>query len=137
MDRLAGWENRLVTYYERVRNAPFQWGKLDCALFACDAIETMTGIDPARDLRGKYETEEQATDYGDLGTLAADAMQREGVVTINPKLAKRGDPILADIHGRQTLGVCDGRRVLFVKPTGGMGSLSIDSLMLVRAWSIP
>lgn len=50
------WEKRLVAVTEAHMNTPLVWGKSDCLLTTCDAIEAMTGIDPAADIRGKYKS---------------------------------------------------------------------------------
>ncbi len=35
---------------------PFIWGETDCFLVCCDWIARVTGIDPAADLRGTYDS---------------------------------------------------------------------------------
>lgn len=37
-------------------SAPFQWGVHDCALWAFDAVQALTGRDPAADLRGQWHS---------------------------------------------------------------------------------
>jgi hypothetical protein len=44
--RLQGWEKRLFAFLEDTSKRTFEYGKHDCALFACDAIETLTGKNP-------------------------------------------------------------------------------------------
>ncbi len=45
--RRPDWPARLRTIIEAARERPFSWGQHDCCLFASDAIEAMTGVDPA------------------------------------------------------------------------------------------
>lgn len=41
------WEARLSEYLIKVGAEPFQYGRLDCALFVAGAVEAMTGEDHA------------------------------------------------------------------------------------------
>lgn len=53
--RFQDWPTRLAEFIETRRFTPFKWGKNDCCLFAADAVLAMTGVDPAKRLRG-YRT---------------------------------------------------------------------------------
>lgn len=46
----------LQGYIARTRGARFAWGVNDCALWCAGAVEACTGVDPAADLRGQYES---------------------------------------------------------------------------------
>jgi hypothetical protein len=50
--RFANWPERLAAFLESRRVSPKQWGVNDCGLFCADAIEAMTGVDMAEELRG-------------------------------------------------------------------------------------
>jgi len=52
MMRKPHWEKHLAEWHRVAETRPFLWGKSDCCLTACDAVLAITGIDPARDLRG-------------------------------------------------------------------------------------
>jgi len=56
LKRYDDWASRLLALITERRSTPFAWGQHDCALFACDAVKVMTGVDPARGLRGKYRS---------------------------------------------------------------------------------
>lgn len=56
MKRLPDWNARLAAVVEAARGRPFAYGRHDCALFAADAVEAMTGEDPAAAFRGRYGT---------------------------------------------------------------------------------
>ncbi len=51
------WPQRLCRLVNARYNSEFIWGVHDCALFACDAVETMTGTDPGPFFRGRYTSE--------------------------------------------------------------------------------
>jgi hypothetical protein len=50
------WQELLHNYLLRRQNEAFQWGTMDCCLFACDALLELTGVDLAVDFRGKYDS---------------------------------------------------------------------------------
>ena len=86
------WEKRLVAVTEVHINTPLVWGKSDCLLTACDAIEAMTGVDPAAGIRGKYKSKAGAYrlikqhGYDSLGAVLADRFAEIPVA-----MAGRGD----------------------------------------------
>lgn len=57
LTRLPDWDRRLARATERHMSTPMQWGESDCLLTVADAIEAVTGIDPAAKIRGKYSSE--------------------------------------------------------------------------------
>lgn len=60
MKRIDGWRKALDEYITTTDRAVFEWGKLDCAIFAANAVEAMTGVDLYEDFRGTYSTERGA-----------------------------------------------------------------------------
>ena len=57
LTRLYDWRARLAAEMDRQRRDPFTWGKQDCAIgFAAGIVEALTGVDMARDYRGKYSS---------------------------------------------------------------------------------
>lgn len=45
---------RLEDFIQDRRAVPFAWGTADCATFVFDAVQAMTGRDPAAHLRGRW-----------------------------------------------------------------------------------
>jgi len=121
----------------------FAWGSNDCALFAADAVEAITGIDIAEDFRGKYSTEEEAFDLIKSlvgGTTVADAAsycaaKHDLVEYEYPMMAKRGDLVVVEDAGRLIAGVIhlNGRDVIVVGE-GGLKRVPLTAIK--RAWSI-
>ena len=62
LTRFPNWHWRLQQYMRGLALETFEWGVNDCALWAAGAIEAMTGVDPAADLRGRYSDAEGATE---------------------------------------------------------------------------
>lgn len=155
MKRRADWPERLAEFLGERREMPFRWGVNDCALFACAAIEVMTGMDPAAAFRGQYSTARGAarkmSAYGGCGLEeVAEQMAREhGFEEIAVGLAGRGDAVLLDhatfcdadevwaeaISRRYSLGIVGpiGATAFFMW-TGGLVELPVSACR--RAWRV-
>ena len=100
MTRHSTWEADLAAYIAANRDEPFEWGRLDCALFFAGACLAMTGFDPGEPFRGKYTTE--------LG--AAKALKKFGAGDLESTLDGLFDVIEPGFVQRGD-GVWDGERV--------------------------
>ena len=132
MQRLPDWPIRLERFLRSSAERPFQYGVFDCALFACDAIGVMTGVDPARYLRGLYATRAEARKllayWGGFNAIAAANQMPEIAVTT----ARRGDVLLMR---RSALGLMalNGRQAV-VLTEKGLALAPIDSAL--KAWRV-
>jgi len=107
MARFRDWQSRLAACLAERRARAFEWGKHDCCLFVCDAVQAMTGRDPAADVRG-YRTERAAARIvKKLGGMRAIGGSRFGE-EILPALAQTGDVGLVVVEGRESLALCSG-----------------------------
>ena len=79
LTRLPDWDQRLARLVERHMQTPGVWGAADCLLTAMDAVEAVTGVDPAASVRGRYKTQ--------LG--AARLLRRNGFDDVEQALASR------------------------------------------------
>jgi len=98
--RKDDWLPRLEQAIARARELPFVWGSHDCCLFPCDVVRAMTGVDPARGLRGHYRSFRRAMvvlhGFGGMEALAEKIAARYGIPEVAPGLARRGDVVLLD-----------------------------------------
>lgn len=109
--RHRDWQSRLQACLAERRLRAFEWGVHDCCLFVCDAVQAMTGHDPAADVRG-YRTERDAARLVKrLGGLRAIGAARFGA-EIAPALAQTGDVALVVVDGRESLALCGGGHLL-------------------------
>lgn len=129
--RLHDWQTRLQALIDSRLHAPFEWGRHDCCLFVCDAIEAMTGHDPAKDLRGYSDERGAARILRDAGGVAAYADARAGP-EVAPSIAQIGDVGLVITDGRESLALCAGAHWLSV---GADGLKSLPITAASRAWS--
>lgn len=137
MIRHPDWHDRLATYLDRVSEEPFKWGEHDCALFAASAVQRMTGVDPAEDFRGTYDSYKGATEalreHGS-GTLLKTVRDWFGP-SISVHLAKRGDLVMRDAR---TLGVCVGQYSWFVAQIGaGVGLIALPTASCAYSFTVP
>lgn len=147
MTRVKNWEARLEHFLLANRFNAFRYGSWDCALFACGAIEAMTGTDPAAWFRGRYTSRMEARElmrektgtanfYKFLESMASEFHMPQ----IAMKLAQRGDMALVETGGACSLGIValDGQRVILAGETRagvqGLGFVGLDRG--VRAWRV-
>ena len=50
--RFYDWQERLDAAMNRAKSQMFSYGEFDCALFAADCVQAITGADYAAELRG-------------------------------------------------------------------------------------
>ena len=132
--RRADWEARLHDYLAALSGAVFDWGTLDCALFAAGAVEAMTGSDPAASYRGHYSTAGGATRalkrYG-AGTL--EATIDAGFAPRPIGFARRGDLVMVD----GMVGVCIGADAVFIgEQDGEAGLVRFARPSWSKCWSV-
>lgn len=134
--RRFDWPERLAALIEERRFAPFVWGVHDCAMFAADAVERQTGVDPLAQWRGTYNSEE--TGDAILGgvslTMFMDAALRAyGADPIAPAIAQRGDFVIINVGNMPTCGVHLGGSVA----APGVNRLHfLPFRSICRAWAI-
>jgi hypothetical protein len=79
--RKAALQEFLLASFE----LPFVYGRRDCALWACDFIQSQRGVDPGAAFRGRYKTRlgcaRLLKRQGGLLTIASDAFAAAGLCT--------------------------------------------------------
>ena len=104
MNRFPDWPERLQRFLERRQEQRFKWGVQDCALFACDAVVEMTGVDLAADFRGQYSTAHSARRaikifaHGGLADVAEKVAGKHHIAEVEVALAQRGDIALVEME---------------------------------------
>lgn len=102
LQRLPDWPERLIEFIEARRTRAFSWGSNDCALFAADAVLSMTGVDLGAEWRGYKSKRKAASIINKIGGMRAFAasLQEKQV-----GFAQRGDIVLASMEDMETFGV--------------------------------
>lgn len=107
----------------------FQWGRHDCALFAADCVQAITGIDPASELRG-YTTEAGAAKcIRRAGGMEALADARLGA-RVPVLMAQVGDVALLEQES-PLFAVCVGQHWLAAGLAGGLVALPLSAALIV------
>ncbi len=111
--RWPDWQSRLQAYLQANAAMRFEYGAFDCALFACGAVEAMTGVDLAAEVRGHYGSRMGAMRFlrQFVGSLSLEAAAERiaaaaGLVEVPVPAAARGDVLLRGRGPSAALGIC-------------------------------
>ncbi len=106
--RRENWPALLNEWVEASRARPFKWRTWDCCSAAAAWVETCTGVDLFAPYAGRYSTAQGATriinQAGGLESLVGAALGDD----VGAAFAGRGDVVLVNIEGRESLAVCLG-----------------------------
>ena len=137
--RFDNWPEALAAYIDRKRNEPFEWGVNDCCLFGADWIQICTGLDPAFDLRGKYNSALGAKRIidksGGLSVMVASALIPLGFKEVALSIASRGDILVRDSGQGDCAGIVIGSESCFVSREG-LRFIPTKLQADARAWRI-
>jgi hypothetical protein len=134
----------LVAFVAANKDARFEWGKWDCALFAASGIQAMTGTDIASDFRNGYTDEAGAmatikavcggTSVADAAAYCASKHNLKELA--HPLMAQRGDLVIVEDSGRLVAGLVNsnGRHVVAAGQSGLNTRIPIGNVK--RAWRI-
>jgi hypothetical protein len=144
--RSQHWATRaLHQFLVNARSLPFAWGSHDCALFAANGIEAMTGVDIASEFRGLYTDEASAKAAiekvagvfnGTVEDAAVYCAAKHGLVElVHPLMAQRGDLVVLEDSGRVIAGLVhlSGREIVCA---GEKGLKKISITNVKRAWRV-
>lgn len=137
--RFDGWEIRLNAVIDKYQRLPFEWGKLDCVLFAAAAAWCLTQKDAAAPWRGTYRDRAGARklidSFGGLEALVDKTCATAGIKLerIDKAFAQRGDVCLVETETGPALAVCVGSEVVGKSETG-MERRPLSSALVV--WAI-
>lgn len=127
MRRIDNWPKALSAYFRSMEKVPFKFGENDCGLFACGAVQAITGVDLAADLRGTYSDAEGEKQV--LLEIAAKA----GLQSIDVKKAQRGDVALHIGKNGPSVMVVDGTHCI---GPGENGFVIVPMSECSEAWRI-
>ena len=141
MERRDGWEHYLDEFIFKRKRSSFRYGKNDCCLFVCDAVERMTGVDPAEEFRGKYSTKSGAYELlkkfagGKLEETVRTLTKNYGMPEINKNFAGRGDVVLVNGEMGDALGIVDmtGEQVAI---PARKGLVFFPMIAIKKAWRV-
>lgn len=119
LTRLPDWERRLAAVVEHHLDTPGEWGISDCLLTVMDAVEAVTGVDPAAKVRGKYSTELGAVRTLRRRKLAdVEAALASLFPPVGRLMAQRGDVGIVERDGEVAAGFITERGLAVKIETG-------------------
>jgi hypothetical protein len=137
IERREDWEERLNDYVASVFNEPHEWGKHDCAIFTCDAVLAMTGVDIMPEFRGKYSSEAEARELiVNSGNSDLAGVMETRLPRVPRPSVQRGDVVM--VKGGN-LGIAYGDVALCVgedQLTGKVGIIRIPREDWRKAWHV-
>lgn len=133
--RLVDWQDRLTGYLASVSRAALRPGQHDCALFAADAVEAMTGADLAADFRGQYRDYDAGQALLEAGGFADHIdLVRAIFPAIAASRAAPGDiAVMPSDDGRPALGIFQGAGVYCL---GRRGLVVVSRLNALEGFSV-
>lgn len=138
--RVQGWEAALARFLSDRAEQPFEWGRSDCCLFACDGILALTGLDPAAWFRGRYADMRGAaaalrefSDGGALEAVAERIAREQGFDEIPLPFVQRGDCVLIETSQGAALALQADHRIAAQGPAGLMLTTAVR---VTRAWAV-
>lgn len=129
MIKLHDWQVRFEAFIAARASRPFVWGTNDCAIFAADCVQAITGRDVAQPALRRHKTELQAARllkrHGGVVGIATAALGQPAPASS----AGVGDVVLAKWGGRDMLTICNGDTCIAPSPNGlAFMPMPIDSV---------
>ena len=115
--RLPGWPLRLSAVLLRARRQRFDWTGHNCAVFAADCIDAVTGVRVHDRFAPFMRTERRARAFGPGMPHRVDIIL--GADRRVPLAqAQRGDVLFLNLAGHVAMGVCVGSKAATLAPDG-------------------
>ena len=130
--RFPDWPSHLNAVVNAARARPFAWTGHNCAAFAFDVVEAITGVrchDRFAGLMRSAASARRAAREMDLHVDAIVGADRR----IPPAFAQRGDCVLIDTDTGKVLAIVIDHRIAAQGPAG---LVLIDSARILRAWAV-
>lgn len=140
--RLEDWPGRLAAAVDAARGKVFDWKTHNCATFAADCVEAVTGHRYHEDFAVLHQTAASAR----VHSASAEKLRNMVCICLHtpitlPTLAQRGDVVLIELataHGdmpsfHAAIGVCLGRQAVSLAPEG---LVFVGMEMVSCAWRI-
>lgn len=142
LTRRLDWQSAFAAFLRSHEHSEFRLGTLDCCLFPADGVLALTGVDLAAGFRGRYRTPfgalrclRAASEIATVACAMEQAAKSHGMPEIAPAFAQRGDLVLVEREGEQSLGLValDARRIAVI---GDHGFVYLPRRRASRAWRV-
>lgn len=125
---------KINSYLKENSDRDFSWGEFDCCLFACDIVVLAGGEDFAKDVRGKYSSEQGAkrvlkSEFGSIENAFSSLPE------VLPAFAQRGDLVLFDTENGKVMALAWACGYIAISPDNGLGFMK-DTSKPIKAWRV-
>jgi len=132
MNRFHDWQVRFEAFIRERQLMPFEWGRNDCALFAADCVEALTGTRLLPKMRGYRNARDALMMIDKAGGLRSIAVYALGGFIL-PAYATVGDVVLIRVGKREALAVCNGGTAIGPGPDGIQ---AVPMSSAIAAWRV-
>ena len=133
LHRRQDWPLHLERFIAQRFAMPFAWGTNDCAIFAADCVQALTGQDPAPASLRRHATAKQAyraiARHGGLAAIATSSLGEPVPV----RMACVGDVVLVQAGKRDALAICNGTTAMM---PSARGLVSVGLATATCAWRV-
>lgn len=128
------WVDKLFSSINELEKEPFEWGKMDCCMFSARIVDAMCDTSYAIDLAKEYDNEKSALTYiKSFGSIKEAVSSWLGEPSDKTIYTQRGDVVLFENDGRETLGVCVGSTIV---STGEFGIVHTPVYNALYRWAV-
>jgi hypothetical protein len=128
------WVDKLFFTIDELEKEPFEWGKIDCCMFAARIVDAMCDTSYAADLAKEYDDEKSALAYiKSFGSIKEAVSSWLGEPSDKTIYTQRGDVVLFENDGRETLGICVGSTIV---STGEFGIVHVPVYNALYRWAV-
>jgi len=130
MLKRVDWWEKLLEYLEYCKGKQLNWGTFDCCTFICGAITSMTDIDPYKEFRLPYSTQEEAMaaikKYTGIGgynkglTAVVRTIGTDTGATVIEGVPGRGDVCVIKVDDEYVCSICVGDKLALIHKNDGL-----------------
>lgn len=126
-------QDAVRTTFLKYANKPFEYGVVDCCLFAADVAKNLTGVDYTKNFKHKNlkEAVKHLKKYGGLEGLVTHILGQEPT---GVEVLQVGDPVLLQLPGMDlSLGIyMDSHAISKTE----QGTLQVPPQFILRGWAL-
>jgi hypothetical protein len=125
--KIQNHHRALTDYLNASFRKPFQWGTLDCVIFAIGAIEAMIGGEVDKP-EFTYTTQEEALEFSKTWSLAAGMVDQLNAYEVPRHFHQPGDILIINDNGIERTYVVFDRRAYSPMPGGTVTAFNVYQL---------
>jgi len=129
LERVPNWESILAEQIVLAKNVLFEYGKHDCTIWATKVLKSYTNLD----WKPSWKNKKEAIKLQKSIPMEDRVTEVLGLPLSNLLLTQRGDLVQKDLGMKASLGICIGRKVVFLYAEG---ICYVDLKDCVYSWRI-